>query len=99
MQVGVCMCGPTLFLLGHVVRVAFAVCVVALLLPRGLYAAALRLVYLFREITWRGPALHQHLELLTERMIDGGANRYKKTRSSIYTCYYRASFLFANAKT
>ena len=61
------LCGPTLFLFSHVLRVAFTVSVVALLLPRGLDATALHLVHLLRQITSWGRPLCQHLELLTER--------------------------------
>lgn len=59
--------GPTLFLLGHVLWVAFAVSVVALLLPWGLAAAALHLVHLLRQIARWGHPLRQHLELLARR--------------------------------
>lgn len=71
MRVCVCVCGskcgPTLFLLGHVLWVAFAVSVVALLLPWGLAAAALHLVHLLRQIARWGRPLRQHLELLARR--------------------------------
>lgn len=73
MTVCVCVCvwgssrGPTLFLLSHVLGVALAVSVVALLLTGGLDATALHLVHFLRQIACRDRPLRQHLQLLTGR--------------------------------
>lgn len=59
-------CRPTLFLLGHVLRVAFTVSVVTFLLPQGFDATALHLVHLLRQIACRGHPFSRDLELLAE---------------------------------
>lgn len=93
MCVCVCLtvCGPTLFLLGHILRIAFAVSVVALLLPWGLDAAALHFIHLLRQIVCWGHPLHQHLEIDREgerkreraRAIEEERRKRKKTVSPI----------------
>lgn len=65
-----CLRGPTFFLLGHVSRVALAVGVVALLLPRGPVATALGLIDFLRQISCLDRPLGKNLGLLSTSKRD-----------------------------